>query len=79
MSAAREIIAQEILSLEKRRFFVGMLIWSVAYLGLTLLLNAIRQQAPLWIVWVLIAAQFFALISIFVFGSMRLRQCGVPA
>lgn len=76
MSAAREIIERELLKLEKRRFLVGLLLWAAAYVGLTLLLNAIRQQAPIWIVWTLIILQFFALISVFVFGLIRMRQCG---
>jgi hypothetical protein len=76
MSAVYELIKREVLRAEKN-FFIGRLFLVLAgYVGMTLWLNAIRQSAALWFVWVLIALQLFLYFSIFVCCIMRAKQCG---
>lgn len=62
--------------MEKNVFIFKLFLVLVGYVGTTLWLNAIRQSAAIWFVWVLIALQLFLFISIFVVCTMRAKQCG---
>jgi hypothetical protein len=73
---ARDIITKELLRMENGAFIVRLFLVIGCYVGVTFWLNAIRQTAAIWFVWVLIAVQFFFLISIFVVCSLRAKQCG---
>lgn len=75
MSEVTEIIKREVLRTEKNIFIFNLFLVLAGYVGTTLWLNAIRQSAAIWFVWVLIALQFFLFISIFVVCSMRAKQC----
>lgn len=71
-----EFIKKKVLRLEKNIFIFKLFLVLVGYVGATLWLNAIRQGATIWFVWVLIALQIFLFISIFVVCSMRAKHCG---
>ena len=75
MNAAQELIKKEVLRAEKNFFIVRLFLALAAYVGITLWLNAIRQSAALWFVWVLIVLQFFFYFSIFVICLIRAKQC----
>jgi uncharacterized membrane protein YhaH (DUF805 family) len=77
MSRVNEVIKRELLRTEKNIFIFSLFLVLAGYVGTTLWLNAIRQSAAIWFVWVLIALQFFLFISIFVVCSMRAKQCGL--
>ncbi len=49
----------------------------VGYIIVTLILNAIRVTAPLWIVWLLIIVQILLYISIFVINYRRAVVMGL--
>ena len=76
MSEVNEVIKREVLRTEKNIFIFKLFLVLAGYVGTTLWLNAIRQSAAIWFVWVLIAPQLFLFISIFVVCSMRAKQCG---
>lgn len=76
MSAGYELIKKELLKTEKALFIGRLVFVLVGYIGLTLWLNAIRQTAALWFVWVLIILQLLFFFSIFVTCLMRAIQCG---
>ncbi len=76
MSRVYELIKREILRTEKSIFIVIFFLVLAGYVGTTLWLNAIRQSAAIWLVWVLIALQLFLYFSIFVCCIMRAKQCG---
>ena len=76
MSRVNEMIEREVLRTEKNIFIFKFVLVLAGYVGMTLWLNAIRQSAAIWFVWVLIALQFFLFISIFVVCSIRAKQCG---
>jgi hypothetical protein len=71
-----EFIKREILRGEKNLFIFRLFFFLAGYIGITLWLNAIRQNAALWFVWVLIIVQIFFYFSIFVACLMRAKQCG---
>ena len=76
MSTGYELVKREILKNEKADF-IGRLIFVLAgYIGMTLWLNAIRQSAAQWFVWVLIILQLYFFFSIFIACLMRAKQCG---
>ncbi|MGB7060733.1 MAG: hypothetical protein WBF13_00085 [Candidatus Zixiibacteriota bacterium] len=76
MSRANEFIKREALRAEKNIFIFRLLFVLAGYVGTTLWLNAIRQNAALWFVWVLIAIQLLFYFSIFVACYMRAKQWG---
>jgi len=76
MSAGNELIKREVLRAEKNAFIFRLFLVLAGYVGTTLWLNAIRQNAALWFVWVLIVPQLLLFFSIFVVCSMRANQCG---
>lgn len=76
MSAVNELIRREVLREGKTSFIFRLSLVLAGYVGTTLWLNAIRENAALWFVWVLIVLQLFFYFSIFVACSMRARQCG---
>lgn len=76
MSKVRDVIINEVLRMEQGAFIWRLLLTIGAYAGMTFWLNAIRQTAATWFVWVLIAVQVFFFISIFVVCSLRGKQCG---
>jgi len=76
MSAGNELIKREVLRAEKNAFIFRLFLVLAGYVGTTLWLNAIRQSAALWFVWVLIVPQLLFYLSIFVVCSMRAKQCG---
>jgi ABC-type multidrug transport system permease subunit len=76
MSEVREVIKRDVLRTEKNIFIFKLFLVLAGYVGMTLWLNAIRQSAAIWFVWVLIALQLFFFISIFVACSIRAKQCG---
>ena len=73
---ANELIKREVLRAEKNAFIFWFFLALVGYVGTTLWLNAIRQHAALWFVWVLIVLQLLFYFSIFVACLRRARQCG---
>ena len=75
MNRAVEIIAREVLRAEKNLFILRMFLTVVAYVAITFWLNAVRQTVAAWLLWALIAVQFFLFLTIFVVSSVRLRQC----
>ena len=76
MSTGYELIKREILKNEKADF-IGRLFFVLAgYIGTTLWLNAIRQSAARWFIWLLIILQLCFFFSIFVACLMRAKQCG---
>lgn len=77
MSTVNDAIKREVLRAEKNIFIFNLFLVLTGYVGTTLWLNAIRQSASIWFVWVLIALQFFLFISIFVVCSLRAKQCGL--
>jgi hypothetical protein len=76
MSRVHDIIAKEVLRMEHGAFIFRLLLTIAAYVGITFWLNAIRQSAPIWFVWVLIAVQLFLFLTIFVVCSLRAKECG---
>ena len=76
MSAVRDVIRDEILRAEKGAFAFRLIVSIAAYAGVTFWLNSIRQTAPTWLLWCLIAVQLFLFLTIFVVSSLRARQCG---
>ena len=73
---ANELIKREVLRAEKNTFIFWVFLVLAGYVGTTLWLNAIRQSAALWFVWVLIVLQLLFFFSIFVACLMRAKQCG---
>jgi len=76
MSRVHDMITKEVLRMEQGAFILRILFTIGAYVGVTFWVNAIRQTAAIWFVWVLIAVQFFFFITIFVVCSLRAKQCG---
>ncbi len=75
MNRAIEIIRREVLRAEKNQFILRMLLSVVAYIGITLWLNAVRQTLAVWLLWPLIAVQLLLFFTIFVVSFLRLWQC----
>ena len=75
MTRVTELITNEVLRAEKNTFIFRLLITVASYVGITFWLNAIRQTASAWLVWLLIGIQIFIFLTIFVVCSLRLRQC----
>jgi hypothetical protein len=71
-----ELRERDILKAERNLFTVRLLLILAGYVGTTLLLNAIRVSAALWILWPLVVVQIFLYLSIFVICSFRLKKCG---
>jgi hypothetical protein len=76
MSTVNELMKREVLRAQKNIFIFSLFLVLAGYIGTTLLLNAIRQSAVLWFVWVLIVLQLFLYFSIFVACLIRAKQCG---
>ncbi len=76
MNRAYDLITKEVLRMAHGAFIFRLLFTIGAYVGVTFWLNAIRQTAAIWFVWVLIAAQLFLFITIFVVCSLRAKECG---
>lgn len=79
MNRAFDIITREVLRAEKNIFIFRMLLTVVTYVGVTFWLNAVRQTVATWLLWTLIAVQLFLFLTIFVVGSLRLRQCRIAS
>lgn len=79
MNRATEVITKEVLRAEKNMFIFRLVITVVSYAGMTIWLNAIRQSAPVWLLWLLIGVQMFLFLTIFVISSLRMRQCRMPS
>lgn len=62
--------------ISRNAFASSLLSTLVFYVGVTLLLNAIRTGASLWIVWPLIVIQLLLYFWIFVISSIRFKQIG---
>lgn len=75
MNRAAEFITHEVLRAEKNFFIFRLLLTVACYVGITVWLNAVRQTVSAWLLWTLIAVQFFLFLTIFVVSSLRLRQC----
>jgi len=76
MSRVHDLITKQILRGEHISFFCRLLFSIGFYAAISFWLNAIRQTAPIWFVWVLIGVQVFFFITIFVVCSRRAKQCG---
>ena len=68
---AHEFIKGEVIKMERNSFFVRIIAATIAYAGITYWLNAIRADAQLWFVWLLIIVQFALYFSIFIAGYRR--------
>ena len=68
---AHEFIKGEIIKMERNSFFVRIIAATIAYAGITYWLNAIRADAQLWFVWLLIIVQFALYFSIFIASYRR--------
>lgn len=79
MNRAVEIITREVLRTEKNLFILRMFLTSVGYVGITFWLNAVRQTVAAWLLWTLIAVQWFLFLTIFVVSFLRLRQCRIAS
>lgn len=73
---AHEFIKGEVLKMERNSFFVRIITSALGYAGITYWLNAIRADAALWFVWVLIIVQFALYFSIFIVGYRRAIASG---
>lgn len=73
---AQDFIKGEVLKIERNSFFVRIIAAAVGYAGITYWLNAIRADAPLWFVWLLIIVQFALYFSIFISSYRRAIICG---
>lgn len=73
---AHEFLKGEVLKMERNSFFVRIIAAALAYAGISYWLNAIRADAQLWFVWLLIIVQFALYFSIFVSGYRRAVVCG---
>lgn len=69
-------VKNEWLRMKKTEFFVNMLFVLIGYIGITLWLNAIRANANLWFVWVLIIIQFVLYCLVFSTSYQRFKACG---
>ncbi len=74
---AHEFIKGEVLKMERNSFFVRIIAAALGYAGITYWLNAIRADASLWFVWVLIIIQFALYFSIFIMGYRRAIVSGL--
>lgn len=70
-------IKKEILKTERRWFTIKILTITAGYTIITLWLNAIRQTAPLWFVWLLIIIQLTLYFLIFFVSYLRANVCGL--
>ena len=69
--------ANEMMEKWRKRIFIGYLFTVlIGYVGITLLLNAIRANVPIWIVWILIIIQFLLYLLIFHIPYARAVECG---
>lgn len=74
-----DFVKGEMLKVERRLFFARLLATAVGYTVVTLILNAIRANAPLWLVWVLIVLQFGLYFLIFIISYNRAKVFGLPS
>lgn len=74
---AHEFIKGEVLKIERNSFFVRIIVAALAYTGISYWLNAIRADASLWFVWVLIIIQFALYFSIFIMSYRRTIVSGL--
>lgn len=75
-SKAYDFLKGEVLKMERNSFFVRVIAATLAYAGISYWLNAIRTDAQLWFVWLLIIAQFTLYVSIFISAYRRAIVCG---
>src|SRR3989344_4356670 len=68
---AHEFIKGEVIKMGRNSFFVRIIAATIAYAGITYWLNAIRADAQLWFVWLLIIVQFALYFSIFIASYRR--------
>lgn len=78
MNRVTHVITNGILRGEKNLFIFRVIFTVIAYVGITFWLNAIRQTAAIWFVWLPIGIQISLFLTIFVVCSLRLRQCRKP-
>lgn len=71
VNRAHDFIESEVLKTERFIFAVKIIATALAYAGTTYWLNAIRADAPLWLVWTLIIVQFALYLSIFIASYPR--------
>lgn len=74
--AIHEFVKNEILLVEKTKFKFSIIKTLIFYVVITLLLNAFRVSAPIWLVWVSIIVQLLLFFSIFNICYMRSQECG---
>ncbi len=74
---AGDFIKGQVLIMERNQFMFRVIATLVAYVGLTLLLNAIRAATPLWLLWALIIIQFALYFSLFTTSYQRAVVCGL--
>ena len=77
INKASTFVKNEILGMEKRIFISQVLLTLLGYILITLVLNAIRSTASLWIVWPLIIIQILLYFLIFTICSLRAKTCGL--
>jgi hypothetical protein len=75
MNRVTDLITREVVRAEKNIFISRLVIAVISYGGFTILLNAIRQTVPIWLLWILITVQLLLFLTIFVVISLRMRQC----
>ena len=63
--------------MERNLFFVRIIVAALAYTGISYWLNAIRADAELWFVWLLIIVQFTLYFSIFILSYWRAMLFGL--
>ena len=73
---AHEFLKGEVLKMERNSFFVRIIAAALLYVGISYWLNAIRADAQLWFVWLLIIVQFALYFSIFIVSYRRAIVCG---
>jgi len=73
---AHEFLKGEVLKMERNSFFVRIIATTLLYVGISYWLNAIRADAQLWFVWLLIIVQFALYFSIFIASYRRAIVCG---
>ncbi|MFA5010192.1 MAG: hypothetical protein WC553_03115 [Patescibacteria group bacterium] len=72
-----EFVKGYIADMNKRGFFLQILVITLAYAGITYWLNAIRADASLWLVWPLIIVQLGLYIAIFFESYKRAQELRV--
>lgn len=74
---ANDFIKGRVLIMQRNQFMFVVIATLVGYIGLTLVLNAIRATSPLWLLWGLIIIQFTLYFSFFTTSYRRAVVCGL--